>query len=924
MKHPFQHALLCAALLAPGLWLPVIRLQAQAVPPAPATSPAAPPRPMGTPNITRPTPPPIRPVNATNPNAVPPVVQGGIVRPAGVLTPPGMAAPASGTAAPAPVPATPSPAPGGNNNAAARPAAPPPGAATPPPLPMTTPAPAATPAPKKGTAPNVIAFEAEELTVVLEEYYRVTGRRVLKDRGLEAVTVTISVPGEFTDAEYQDIIEKGLLMHGYALVPSGDNLYKLVAAETGSSPGQQNLPMILRSEELPKTDQVVTHVVQLQYLSAEDAANALQSAIPPHPYGKIVAVPNARSLVVTEASQTIRAYLELVKQLDLPPSQTTQKTIKLVRTDPEDVAKQLESLLDLKNSGSGSGTGSGSRPATPATPRAPAQPGIPGAPTTGGGVAQPAAASAPVVSASGGGLTAEGPKPVILPLPRTSSLLVIARPLDMELIEKLIAEIDAESATTNFISRRLNYIDLTTFLTLAEKALMRYDKNATSSTGTGLGTNTSNTSNTNNTNSGFNNFGNSGFGNSFGSFGGGFGGMGGGGFGGGLGGSSASPKLDVTTKANSVLIGRTLVIIDPGSSKFFASGPPEQLTMLDELATELDVRPRQIFISAIIGEFTLGNDFRFGLDWINTLKNLGGQNQVGGVLNTAGTAFDNANLNNLAGFVGNGGIAALGGLTAYGQIGKNLHVFMRALEQSGNFRVLQKPVLTTMNHQPASIYIGQQIAIAGQTFNGGGGLGFTSTTQYIPVRLQLDITPHIFNDKEIMLEFKQQNNSTGDVTRVNGNDVPNITEQGMTNSLIVPDRTVAMLGGLISEQERSNKTGLPFLVRLPLLKHIFGNTSKDKDRRELMIFVQPHIMADGAAHMHEQTRFMNNYPNTTEILDFAGYPEEPLPPVPAGGAPNFYQGEGRQVPQVHQDTPAEEKKGIWTKFKGLFQRSKKE
>ncbi|MBL9132358.1 MAG: hypothetical protein JNG86_14230, partial [Verrucomicrobiaceae bacterium] len=443
MKRPLQHTLRRAACLALGCFLPLSHVGAQSAPPAPApaaTSPAAPPRPISPGTITRPTPPAIRPASAPNPNAVPPAVQGGVVRPAGVFTPP-PTAPAIG--APPPVPA-----PGGN--AAAKPAAPGP---TPPPLPTNTPGAPAAPGAKKGEVPNKIEFDAEELSVVLDEYYRITGRRVLKDRGLEAATVTIIVPGEFNDVEYQDIIEKGLLMHGYALVPSGDNLYKLVAAETGSSPGQQNLPMILRSEELPKTDQVVTHVIQLQYLAAEEAANALQSAIPPHPYGKIVAVPNARSLVVTEASQTIRAYLELVKQLDLPPSQTVQKTIKLVRTDPEDVAKQLESLLDLKNGGGSGSGGSTSRPATPQAPRAPVQPGVP---TTGGAVAQPAAAAAPVVSASGGGLTAEGPKPLILPLTRTSSLLVIARPLDIELIDKLVAEIDAEASSANFISRRLN------------------------------------------------------------------------------------------------------------------------------------------------------------------------------------------------------------------------------------------------------------------------------------------------------------------------------------------------------------------------------------------------------------------------------------------------------------------------------------
>ena len=91
--------------------------------------------------------------------------------------------------------------------------------------------------------------------------------------------------------------------------PSGDNLFKLVAAESDGAPSRQNVPVILREEELPKTDQVVTHIVQLRYLDPRDAATAFQQIIPPHSYGKIVAVPNGRALVVTEASQTIRAIL---------------------------------------------------------------------------------------------------------------------------------------------------------------------------------------------------------------------------------------------------------------------------------------------------------------------------------------------------------------------------------------------------------------------------------------------------------------------------------------------------------------------------------------------------------------------------------------------------------------------------------------
>jgi type II secretory pathway component GspD/PulD (secretin) len=100
----------------------------------------------------------------------------------------------------------------------------------------------------------------------------------------------------------------------------------------------------------------------------------------------------------------------------------------------------------------------------------------------------------------------------------------------------------------------------------------------------------------------------------------------------------------------------------------------------------------------------------------------------------------------------------------------------------------------------------------------GNNLGFTSTTEYIPVRLQLDITPHIFNNREVMLEFKQQNNDVSGFTTISGNRVPNISEQGMQNSLIVPDRTAVMLGGLITERDSNDKTGLPFLVRVPFLR----------------------------------------------------------------------------------------------------------
>lgn len=738
-------------------------------------------------------------------------------------------------------------------------------------------APAAVPK-TAGPEMNVIGFAATPLGEVLEEYYRVTGRRILRDQGLENVTVSIEVPGEFTQAEYLDIIEKGLLMHGYALVPSGDKLFKLVATEGRSSPSVHNVPMILQAADLPLTDQVVTHVLRLNHLDAGQAATAFVQIIPPHAYGKVVAVPNAQSLILTEASQTIRAYLELAKQVDFPASETKHKTIHLERADAEDVASQLADLLGVVSGGTGAGRQNAAYPAKSVTPQA----GIAAQQKTAAEARNTSLNPTTRVGESG----ADVAPPKIQAIGRTNSLLVIARPLDIEYIESLVVELDAESPTRGFVSRRLNYIDLTTFLNIASKALLRNSAESTgvAPLGGGIQT-TTHTTQAGTTNQGYGSSGYGGFGQG-GMIGGGMygsgGGYGRGGMGGGFNSVSSAPPLEVTKKADSALIGKTLVIVDPGTSKFFASGPPDELRMLNELANELDVRPRQIFLSAIIGEFTLGDEFNFGLDWINTLQKVGENNLVGGVLNTQGTAFtDISKMGGLADIIAEGGPAVLGGLTAYGQIGDHLNVFLQALEKTNRFQVLQKPTLTTLNHQPATIYIGQQIAIAGQTYTSGTGgignnLGFTTTTDYVPVRLQLEITPHIFNDKEVMLEFKQQNNDVSGFTTISGNRVPNISEQGMQNSLIVPDRTVAMLGGLITERDSNDKTGIPFLVRIPIIKHLFGSTSKSKSRKELMIFVQPRILASGEAHVQEQADWNRKNLSYDPTLHFA-QPQDPVP-----------------------------------------------
>ena len=695
-------------------------------------------------------------------------------------------------------------------------------------------------------------YNGMPLSEVLEKYQEWTGKRVIADPHLESAVVTINTSGSLTKEEAIEFLEKSLLLAGYAIVPSGESMVKVLAFEAGGrNPASERVDMILREQELPKSDKVVSYILPLSYLKSDEAAQAFAQIIPNHPYGKIVAVPNARALVITENSNTIRAYIDLAKQVDKPPGETMHKTIHLERADAEDVAKALADLLGISSGVTGSSSAK-SAPTQPAQPR-PANP-----------QQAAAAAAAQVATTTTIPGESESAPPKIQAIPRLNNLLVVARPVDIEYIESLVKEFDAASNSRGFISRKLRYMDVVEFASVAHDALLRgvKDSGGDSSKLAGSDNKTTTTTTPAGNNSPFGQFGSGGIG----------GGMSGA-YGSGLsafsGLSSSNLQEKEMAKAQSVVIGKTLLIVDPPGSRFFASGPPEQLTLLDQLADELDKRPQQILLSAVIGEFTLNDDSQFGLDWVRTLETFKNQSAFAGSNNNTG--------NKPVDFLSFGKITdfpAPAGLALYGHVGKYLNGFLTALETSKRFHVLQRPFASTLNHKLATISTGQQLAIPGQTLSTGSttvnSASVVSTTQYIPVELKLDIIPHIYANDEVKLEFNQMNYDVASFTTISGNQVPNLSTQSLKNTIIVPNGSTVLLGGLITERDNKTKNGLPFLVRIPVIKYLFGSSTKTKERRELLIFVQPRILASGEDHVESQLDIVKqteSYPKTRTFAD---------------------------------------------------------
>lgn len=688
-----------------------------------------------------------------------------------------------------------------------------------------------------------LQFPNTPLSQILLVYEDLTGLKIIRDANAEQATVSIETTGELPKDKAIMFIEKSLLLNGYAFVPSGEGMVKLLAFDA-KKPQTEGAPLIESAMELPLTDQVVSFVILLKYLSGEDAIKAIDQVIPRHSYGVLTPVPNAKALVITENSNTIRSILGLLERLDNKPSETISKTFQLTRSDAEDIKKALDEILgtDEKNAG-----GSGRTPSIPqntpgGVPVQAIQPQIPVNPNVG--------------SAGGTGVSAEAVPPKIVAIARRNCLLVIATQDSLDYIGKLIDELDAASEIRNFASRTLQYLDVEAAMSIISDAISRTEGDGEGSGGGAGGANPNGQNQTNNQNNQNRNgssgglFGNnnssSGLGNSSG-----FGnssGMGGGGSGFGSGSGGNLQPLRQNNGPTSMVVGKTLLISDPVANSIFASGPPEHLRILNEIMDELDHRPQQILISAVIGDYQVGDTFGFGIETLlrgrESANGTRASRGLAGQLGASGSTpyFDPRTALTPANLLGAGDA-----LTFYGGVRDGLDVIVQALNTNTDFKVISRPTVFTMNNMSATISSGQSFPIASSTqgFVGGGtggNNGLLSNVQYQDVVLSLNIIPLINSADELTLQISQQNSEQSGTTKIAENPYPILTKQELNTTVMCKNKGTVLLGGLIRESKDDSRSNVPILSSIPILKYLTGSISKTNKRRELLIMIQPRIV----------------------------------------------------------------------------------
>lgn len=289
------------------------------------------------------------------------------------------------------------------------------------------------------------------------------------------------------------------------------------------------------------------------------------------------------------------------------------------------------------------------------------------------------------------------------------------------------------------------------------------------------------------------------------------------------------------------------VFADEGLNALVLRGEPSMMQEAEMIISQLDVRRAQVMIEAAIVEITdqLGSDL--GVQFAAADEGGGSTPVIGSNFNNVGNSISQV----IQAIVADSVIGpAAGGITIgagqRNEDGITWGVLLQALSTSAAANLLSTPSIITLDNQESEIIVGQNVPFrTGEQATAGDGLSNPFTTiERRDIGLTLKVTPSISDDGLVRLVVEQ---TTEDIAASVDNASDIVTnKREIKTTVLADDGETIVLGGLINENVRVNKSKVPLLGDIPILGRLFSSESETREKRNLLVFLRPTIMLDKA------------------------------------------------------------------------------
>ena len=305
--------------------------------------------------------------------------------------------------------------------------------------------------------------------------------------------------------------------------------------------------------------------------------------------------------------------------------------------------------------------------------------------------------------------------------------------------------------------------------------------------------------------------------------------------------ANISAILDSDGSADGKPMAGNAVIPHPESGVLTVKATHAQHNVLQKLISQMLTNAnRQVLIQATIVEVSLTDQFQAGIDWQ--------------VLNQAGLAGFNLTTKTItANPVNAASLFSLRYDDPNPDRERVLSAALELLEEFGDVSVLSSPQIMTLNNQSAILKVVDNVVYfeveqESNVTQGVAASTFETVVKTVPVGIVMTITPHIKANDFIMLNIRPS------ISRINrfvndpnpalsiSSPVPEIRVREMESMLQLKNGEIAVMGGLMQDDNRKNDNVIPGLSRIPVLGNAFRMALREYEKTELVIFLRPLII----------------------------------------------------------------------------------
>jgi general secretion pathway protein D len=263
---------------------------------------------------------------------------------------------------------------------------------------------------------------------------------------------------------------------------------------------------------------------------------------------------------------------------------------------------------------------------------------------------------------------------------------------------------------------------------------------------------------------------------------------------------------------------------------------PDEYKLVERTLIQLDRPKLQVAVDVTIAEVDLNDQLNYGVQFF-----LAG----GAVSNTTGGQIPSL-VNNVSTTTGSTttGTGLSGGLNIIAGNPASPRVVINALSAITDVKILSNPSLVVVDNGDASFEVGDQVPVTtGSATVLSANNAVVNTVNYVNTGVILHVQPHVNYNGSVLLNIDQL---VSTVPQNNTSLTPTISQREVKSSISVVSGQTVLLAGMIQDQQQKSRAGVPILSQLPYVGGAFGTTGKSDVRTELIMFIRPTIIRDGA------------------------------------------------------------------------------